>query len=103
MIAFGLGGVAVEVLREVAFALAPLGPEEALEMIRGTRLVPVLEGVRGRPGLSVGRLADWTARLSLLAHQFPHIREIDLNPVMGIGDRLRVVDARIIVGTVPDA
>lgn len=103
LIAFGLGGVAVEVLREVAFALAPLGPEEALEVIRGTRLVPLLEGARGRPGLSVSRLADWTARLSILAHHFPEIREIDLNPVMGTGDRLRVVDARIVVGTGLDA
>jgi acetyltransferase len=101
LIIFGLGGVAVEVLREVAFALAPLGPEEALEVIRGTRLVPLLKGARGRPGLSVSRLADWTARLSLLAHHFPDIREIDLNPVMGTGDRLRVVDARIVLGPDP--
>jgi acetyltransferase len=97
VILFGLGGVYTEVLREAAFALAPLAHEESLELIRGTRLLPVLEGARGRPAVPLDRLADGITRLSLLVSDFPRIREVDLNPLTAAGERLRVVDARLIL------
>jgi acetyltransferase len=97
LIAFGLGGIHTEVLREVGFTLAPAAYAESLALIRGSRVLPVLEGARGRPAMSVDRLAELLTRLSLLVHLFPQVQEVDLNPVMGTGDRLRVVDARIIV------
>jgi acetyltransferase len=97
VILFGLGGVYTEVLREAAFALAPLAHEESLELIRGTRLLPVLEGARGRPAVPLDRLADGITRLSLLLSDFPRIREVDLNPLTAAGERLRVVDARLIL------
>ena len=97
VILFGLGGVYTEVLREAAFALAPLAHAESLELIRGTRLLPVLEGARGRPAVSLDRLADAITRLSMLVRDFPRIREVDLNPLIATGDRLLAVDARLIL------
>jgi acetyltransferase len=97
LILFGLGGVYTEVLREAAFALAPLAPGESLELIRGTRLLPILEGARGRPAVPLERLAEALTRLSLLVADFPRIREVDLNPLTAAGDRLLAVDARILV------
>jgi acetyltransferase len=97
LILFGLGGVYTEVLREAAFALAPLAHAESLELIRGTRLLPVLEGARGRPAVSLDRLADGITRLSMLVRDFPRIREVDLNPLIATGDRLLAVDARLIL------
>ena len=97
VILFGLGGVYTEVLREAAFGLAPLAPGESLELIRGTRLLPVLEGARGRQAVSLDRLAEALTRLSVLVADFPRIREVDLNPLTAAGDRLLAVDARIIL------
>jgi acyl-CoA synthetase (NDP forming) len=97
VILFGLGGIYTEVLRETAFGLAPLAHGESLDLIRGTRLLPVLEGARGRPAVSLVHLADCITRLSLLVRDFPRIREVDLNPLTGTGDRLQVVDARLIL------
>jgi acetyltransferase len=97
LILFGLGGVYAEVLREAAFALAPLAPGESLDLIRGTRLLPVLEGARGRPAVPLDRLAEALTRLSVLVADFPRIREVDLNPLTATADRLLVVDARLLV------
>jgi acetyltransferase len=97
VILFGLGGVYAEVLREAAFGLAPLAPGESLELIRGTRLLPVLEGARGRQAVPLDRLAEALTRLSVLVADFPRIREVDLNPLTAAGDRLLAVDARIIL------
>jgi acetyltransferase len=97
LILFGLGGVYAEVLREAAFALAPLAPGESLDLIRGTRLLPVLEGARGRPPVPLDRVAEALTRLSVLVADFPRIREVDINPLTAVGDRLLAVDARILV------
>jgi acetyltransferase len=96
LVMFGLGGIHTEVLRDVRFALAPLGHDEALNMVRGIRAFPLLEGVRGESGMSLDVLVDYLIRLSLLVEDFPEISEIDLNPVKGTGDDLFVVDARIL-------
>jgi len=97
LIAFGLGGIYAEVLKDVQFCLAPLSREEAERMVRSTRAFPILKGVRGQPGLDVDTLVDQLLKVGLLVHDFPRIREMDLNPVKGQGSELYAVDARVIV------
>jgi acyl-CoA synthetase (NDP forming) len=97
LVMFGFGGIFTEVLKDVRFALTPLAIEECQEMVRGIRAYPILEGVRGRKGMSVDLLTDYTERLGRLVTDFPAIREIDLNPVKGAGEELYVVDGRIII------
>lgn len=96
LIMFGLGGIYTEALKDVSFALAPLGIEECMAMINKIKTLPILKGIRGQKGVSLEVLADYIARLSLLVHNFVQIEEIDLNPVKGYGKELFVVDARII-------
>ena len=95
--ACGLGGIYAEALGDVRFTLAPLSGEEALAMIQGLRGRAILEGMRGRPGMDLDRLADLVVRVSLLARDAPGIRELDINPVKGVGRDLWAVDARIIM------
>jgi acetyltransferase len=97
LVMFGLGGIHAEVLKDVRFTLAPLAPSEARQMIDGIRSRPLLDGVRGAPGMNIEILTDFLVRLGRLVTDFPEIREIDLNPVKGSGDRLYVVDSRIIM------
>lgn len=97
LVMFGLGGIFTEVLKDVKFALAPLSRHESLRMIRGIRSYAVLQGVRGGTGLDVDVLADYLQRLGRLVSDFPRIKEIDLNPVKGVGSNLYAVDARIII------
>jgi acyl-CoA synthetase (NDP forming) len=97
LVMFGLGGIHAEVLKDVRFALAPLGGEEARRMIDGVRGRALLDGVRGGPAMNTAVLADLLVRLGRLVSDFPEIGEIDLNPVKGAGDRLLAVDARIIM------
>ncbi len=96
LIMFGLGGIYAEVLKDVSFALAPLAPGECLEMIEGIKGHAIIEGVRGRKGMSVPVLGDYLLRLSTLVTDFPAISEVDLNPVKGDGEYLYAVDGRII-------
>jgi acyl-CoA synthetase (NDP forming) len=96
LIMFGLGGIYTEVLRDVSFGLSPLSKEESMRMIRQTKSLPLLEGVRGEKGVSLDLLSEYLIRLGLLLKDFPQIVEIDLNPVKGLESDLYVVDARII-------
>ncbi len=96
LIMFGLGGIYTEALRDVSFALAPLGLEEVLSMISKIKALPILKGIRGQRGISLDVLADYLTRLSLLVYNFPQIEEIDLNPVKGYERDLYVVDSRIV-------
>ncbi len=96
LIMFGLGGIYTEALKDVSFALAPLGSEEGMAMIQKIKTLSILKGIRGQKSVSLDVLADYLARLSLLVHNFPQIEEIDLNPVKGYETDLYVVDARII-------
>jgi acetyltransferase len=97
MIMFGLGGLLVEVLKDVQFRLAPLSRQEALEMIRSIRGRSVLEGARGAEPADIEHLAEILIRLSQLATNFPEIDELDLNPVFafGKGKGSVVADARL--------
>jgi len=97
LVAFGLGGVYAEALRDVRFALAPLAREEAAQLVRSIRAFPILRGIRGQTGMDVEQLTDWLVRIARLVTDFPQIRELDLNPVKGQGARLCVVDARVLV------
>jgi acetyltransferase len=98
LVAFGLGGIYTEALKDVQFRLAPLSRQEAEGMIHGVRAFPLIKGVRGQPGMDTGVLTDMLVRVSLLLTSFPAIREMDVNPVKGFGADLYAVDARIIVG-----
>jgi acetyl coenzyme A synthetase (ADP forming)-like protein len=101
LVAFGSGGVDVEVWRDVQFRLAPLTDVDADEMIRTLRGFPLLQGHRGRAPADLLALRDLVLRISRLAESVPEIAELDLNPVMALpsGQGCRVVDARIRVGT----
>jgi len=96
---FGMGGVMVEVLRDVSFYLAPLTAEEAKQMLVRTRTYQILCGVRGREGVDVDAIAEGLQRLSQLVTEFPQIQEMDINPyVVGLeGTAPIAVDARISV------
>jgi acyl-CoA synthetase (NDP forming) len=84
---FGLGGIFVEVLRDVALHRCPFGPDVAERMIRSLRAAPVLLGARGRPPADIAALAAMLSRLSVFAHQAgPRLRSIDLNPVFAMPD-----------------
>jgi len=94
---FGLGGIFTEALKDVSFGLTPLTPTESMDMVRGIQGVSVLSGLRGQKGVSLEAAADCLRRLSLLATDFPQIREMDINPLKGNGEALFAVDARIIL------
>lgn len=96
----GLGGIFVEVFRDVSAGLVPVGKTEALSMIRHLKSYPVIKGIRGKEGVSEDVLADTMMKLSALIKIAPEIMEMDINPLMGKGDRLVAVDARIRLGKV---
>ena len=97
MLMFGLGGIFVEVMKDLAFHLAPITAQEALEMLRSTKSYALLEGVRGRASVNVQGIADCLQRLSQLVTDFPDIQEMDINPLIvgDIGTDPAVADARI--------
>jgi len=79
---FGMGGIMVEVLKDVAFYLAPLTAEEARQMLMSTRTYHILKGVRGQEGVDIEKIAEGLQRLSQLVTEFPQIQEMDINPYM---------------------
>jgi acetyltransferase len=95
LIMFGLGGIHVEVLKDVVFNLSPLSTAEAKEMLAAIKGAPLLKGVRGHKGVNRGRLEEIILRLSQLVSDLPAIKEMDLNPAMAFEDGAVVVDARI--------
>lgn len=97
VIMFGLGGVFVEVLKDVAFRVAPLTREDVQEMIGEIKGYKLLTGIRGERPRDVQALEEVLLTLSEIAVQNPEIREIDLNPVIAHEQGLSVVDSRIIV------
>ncbi|MCH7746247.1 MAG: acetate--CoA ligase family protein, partial [Chloroflexi bacterium] len=94
---FGLGGILVEVLKDVAFRIAPLTPRDAAQMIREIKGYPILEGHRGQKPVDVSALENSLLKLSRFVEERPMIRELDLNPVIAYSDGLTVVDARIVL------
>ena len=97
LVMFGLGGVYVEVLRDVVLRLAPLLDTDAKEMIREVKTYRLLEGVRGEPPRDLDALADALLRVSQLAQRHPRIAELDINPLLAMEEGVVAVDARVTV------
>ncbi len=97
VVAFGLGGVLVEVLKDVTFRLAPASEADALSMLDGIRAAEMLRGVRGGEAVSREALAGLIVSVSRLAHDFPEIAEIDLNPVFASARGVVAADIRILL------
>ncbi len=97
IMAFGLGGVLVEVLRDVTFRLAPTSVDEALGMLDGIGAAAVLRGVRGSEPVDRDALAEVIRRVSDLVTDFPELSEVDLNPVLASASGAIAVDIRILV------
>jgi acetyltransferase len=95
MILCGSGGIFIEVLKDVSAALCPVGMEEALSMIRGLKSYKFIQGIRGQRGVNENIFADIIVKLSSLLHSAPEIQELDINPLLGNGDSVIAVDARI--------
>jgi len=85
MLMFGLGGIFVEVLKDVAFHLAPITESEAVQMLMSTRSYAMLEGRRGQQGIDINAIAIGLQRISQLTTDFPQITELDINPFI-VGD-----------------
>jgi acetyltransferase len=97
MVMFGLGGIHVDVFKDVVFKLVPLDRSESEEMLNGIRAAALLDGVRGRPGIDKGCVTDILMKISELMRRHPEIAELDLNPVLAYepGKKPVVVDYRI--------
>jgi len=80
MLMFGLGGIFVEVMKDVTFHLAPITEAEALQMLKATRSYAILQGKRGQKGVDLGAIANGLQRISQLTTDFPQILELDINP-----------------------
>ncbi|MDO8614636.1 MAG: acetate--CoA ligase family protein [Dehalococcoidia bacterium] len=94
---FGLGGILVEVLKDVAFRIVPLEPRDARQMVREIKGFPVLQGVRGQDPADLEALEKLILKLSEFIEAHPEIEELDLNPVFAYKDGCLAVDARIVV------
>jgi acetyltransferase len=94
---FGLGGIFVEVLKDVAFRVVPPTRLDLSEMIREIRGFPLLAGIRGKSAKDVRILEDILARIARMAQEHPEIREIDINPVIAHEKGATIVDARVIL------
>jgi acetyltransferase len=94
---FGLGGIYVEIIKDVVFNLTPVSSAEAKEMLSSIKGSALLEGVRGQKGVDQAKLIEIIQRLSQLLIDLPAIQEMDLNPLMAFEDRVFVVDARIAI------
>jgi acetyltransferase len=97
MLMFGLGGIFVEVMKDVTFHLAPITADEAMQMLQGTRSFQLLKGVRGQAGVDILSIAVGIQRMSQLVTDFPQITEMDINPfIVGqMGSEPVAADARI--------
>jgi acyl-CoA synthetase (NDP forming) len=96
---FGLGGIFVEVLKDVAFRIVPLEARDAAEMVREIKGFPVLEGVRGQDPADIAALEALILKVSEFVEAHPEIDELDLNPVFAYKDGVLAVDARIVVAS----
>ncbi len=97
LVAFGMGGVLVEVLKDITFRLAPTGKEEALSMLDSIKAGEILKGVRGAEAVSREALAGLIRSVSELVSDFPEIAEMDLNPVFATKSGATAADVRIVM------
>jgi acyl-CoA synthetase (NDP forming) len=99
IVMLGLGGVLVEVTKDTAIALAPIGGREALAMIERLRGSQILRGVRGQPGADIDAIVSLVETVSGIAATHPEFVEMDLNPVVAYEDGLAILDARIVLAS----
>src|SRR5499425_2438628 len=103
LVAFGLGGVLVEVLKDATFRLAPATKDDALSMLDGIQAADILKGVRGAKGVNRAALATMIQNVSKLVADFPEIAEMDLNPVFATDKGAIAADVRIVIDVNPAA
>src|SRR6266480_7223641 len=101
LVAFGLGGILVEVLKDITFRLAPATKADALSMLDGIQAHEMLKGVRGSDPANRGAIANIIVNVSRLITDFPEIAEMDLNPVFATKDNAIAADVRIVVDFEP--
>jgi acetyl coenzyme A synthetase (ADP forming)-like protein len=101
LVAFGLGGILVEVLKDITFRLAPASSEDALSMLDGIAAAEILRGVRGAKAVDRTALANMIERVSALVADFPEISEMDLNPVFASEHGATAADVRIVLNFKP--
>ncbi|MCA7082945.1 acetate--CoA ligase family protein [Cupriavidus sp. DB3] len=101
LVAFGLGGVLVEVLKDITFRMAPASEQDALGMLDGIAAAQVLKGVRGAEPVDRAALASMIQRVSQLVTDFPEIAELDLNPVFASPNGAIAADVRIVLDHAP--
>ena len=101
LVAFGMGGVLVEVLKDVTFRLAPATQQEAASMLDGIQAAEILKGVRGGKPVNREALQDTIVRVSQLVTDFPEISEMDLNPVFASDEGAIAADVRIVLNFQP--
>jgi acyl-CoA synthetase (NDP forming) len=94
---FGLGGVLVEVLKDVSFRIIPIVARDARQMIHEIKGFPLLEGYRGQDPADLAALESLLLRVSDFVEQHPEVSELDLNPVFAYKDGALAVDARIVL------
>ena len=94
---FGLGGILVEVLKDVSFRIVPVTERDAREMIREIKGYPLLEGYRGQKPASIPALEKLIVKVSQFVEKNPQVKELDLNPIFAYPDKAVAVDARIIL------
>lgn len=99
MLMFGLGGIFVEVMKDVTFYLAPVTADEAMQMLMGTKSYALLKGARGQSAVDMAGIASGLQKISQLVTDFPQIAELDINPFMvgPVGTTPVVADARMIL------
>lgn len=95
---FGLGGIYVEALKDVAFRVQPVSDVDAHEMVRSIRGVRLLEGMRGEPAADMRTIEETIQRISQLVGEHPAVLEMDINPFVALEDGGIAVDARIRIG-----
>ncbi|MEA3182997.1 MAG: hypothetical protein QOI59_6520 [Gammaproteobacteria bacterium] len=101
LVAFGMGGVLVEVLKDITFRLAPASSEDALSMLDGIQAAEILRGVRGAKPVDREALASMIQRVSALVADFPEISELDLNPVFATEKGATAADVRVVLNFNP--
>ena len=103
LVTFGLGGIYVETLKDVAFRVAPFSPDEAEQMLSEIRAHALLDGVRGQPALDKPAIVDAILRIGQLVQDFPSIAELDINPLMVYpqGQGVIAIDMRLVLSTEP--
>lgn len=95
LVFFGLGGIFIEVLKDVASGLIPISEKEAVNMIQSIKSYPILKGIRGQEGVNEEALQQIIMHLSALLQAAPEIAEMDINPLLGNSSQVVAVDARI--------